>query len=63
MKTKRSQQGVALIVILLIVAVMVSLAAAMSERMFTQFQRATHQINYQQAYWYSVGVEVRTHRV
>lgn len=57
MKTKRSQQGVALIVILLIVAVMVSLAAAMSERMFTQFQRATHQINYQQAYWYSIGVE------
>lgn len=57
MRNKRSQQGVALIVILLIVAIMVSLAATMSARMFTQFQRATHQINYQQAYWYSIGVE------
>ncbi|MGO1295686.1 MAG: type II secretion system minor pseudopilin GspK [Vibrio sp.] len=57
MRNKHSQQGVALIVILLIVAIMVSLAATMSARMFTQFQRATHQINYQQAYWYSIGVE------
>ena len=54
---RSSQQGVALIVVLLILAIMVSLAASMSERMFIRFQRASHQINYQQAYWYSVGVE------
>lgn len=54
---RRSQQGVALIVILLLLAIMVSIAATMSERLFTQFQRASNQINYQQAYWYSLGVE------
>ncbi|WP_165310029.1 type II secretion system minor pseudopilin GspK [Vibrio ziniensis] len=51
------QHGVALIVVLLILAIMVSIAATMSARMFTHFQRAQHQVNYQQAYWYSVGVE------
>ncbi|WP_237483294.1 type II secretion system minor pseudopilin GspK [Vibrio hippocampi] len=56
-KPKRQQQGVALIVILLLLAIMVSIAATMSERLFSQFTRASSQINYQQAYWYSVGVE------
>ncbi|MGL4190993.1 MAG: type II secretion system minor pseudopilin GspK [Vibrio sp.] len=51
------QRGVALIVVLLLLAVMVSIAATMAERLFSQFQRATHQLNYQQAYWYSLGVE------
>ncbi|MCX9565278.1 general secretion pathway protein GspK, partial [Vibrio cholerae] len=51
------QRGVALIVVLLLLAVMVSIAATMAERLFSQFQRATHQVNYQQAYWYSLGVE------
>ncbi|OEE76496.1 type II secretion system minor pseudopilin GspK [Vibrio ordalii] len=53
----RAQRGVALIVILLLLAIMVSIAATMSERLFTQFQRANNQISYQQAYWYSVGSE------
>ncbi|MFG0888796.1 type II secretion system minor pseudopilin GspK [Vibrio sp. CJQ_6] len=51
------QRGVALIIVLLLLAIMVSIAATMSQRMFTQFQRASHQLNYQQAYWYSLGVE------
>jgi len=52
-----SQRGVALVVVLLLLALMVSIAATMSERMFTQFHRATKQVNYQQAYWYSIGAE------
>ncbi|MCG6507483.1 general secretion pathway protein GspK, partial [Vibrio parahaemolyticus] len=53
----RNQRGVALIIVLLLLAIMVSIAATMSQRMFTQFQRTGHQLNSQQAYWYSVGVE------
>ncbi|MDN2479948.1 type II secretion system minor pseudopilin GspK [Vibrio agarivorans] len=53
----RKQRGVAIIVVLMILAVMASIAASMSGRLFTQFKRATNQINYQQAYWYSLGVE------
>lgn len=56
-KYRRSQHGIALIVVLLLLVIMVSIAATMSERLFTQFQRASHQVNYQQAYWYSVGAE------
>ncbi|WP_390903523.1 type II secretion system minor pseudopilin GspK [Vibrio paucivorans] len=56
-KANTRQRGVALIVVLMLLAIMVSIAAAMSGRLFTQFKRATNQINYQQAYWYSVGVE------
>jgi general secretion pathway protein K len=52
-----SQRGVALILVLLLLAIMVSIAATMSERLFTQFSRATNRLNYQQAYWYSIGVE------
>ncbi len=52
-----SQKGVALIVILLLLAIMVSIAATMSERLFSQFTRASNQVNYQQAYWYAIGVE------
>jgi general secretion pathway protein K len=51
------QQGVALIIVLLILALMVSIAAVMSERLFRQFQRANHQVQYQQAYWYGFGAE------
>ncbi|KAB2823988.1 type II secretion system minor pseudopilin GspK [Aliivibrio finisterrensis] len=53
----RKQQGVALIVVLLLLAIMVTIAAQMSERLFIQFHRAQNQVNHQQAYWYSVGVE------
>ncbi|WP_414931670.1 type II secretion system minor pseudopilin GspK [Vibrio europaeus] len=53
----RKERGVALIIVLLLLAVMVSIAASMADRLFSQFKRATNQINYQQAYWYSVGAE------
>ncbi|MGF1911674.1 type II secretion system minor pseudopilin GspK [Vibrio kasasachensis] len=55
MKTK--QRGVALLVVLLLLAMMTAVAATMSERLFGQFKRSSNQINYQQAYWYSVGAE------
>jgi len=51
------QQGVALIVVLMLLAIMATIAATMSERLFSQFKRAGNQLNYQQAYWYSLGVE------
>ncbi len=51
------QRGVALIVVLLIVAMMATIAATMSERLFSQFHRAENQVNYQQAYWYAIGAE------
>lgn len=53
----KRQRGVALLVVMLILAVMVSLAATMSERLFIQFQRAENQRDHQQAYWYAIGVE------
>ncbi|RTZ14594.1 general secretion pathway protein GspK [Vibrio aquaticus] len=53
----KKQRGVALIIILLLLAVMVSIAATMADRLFSQFKRATNQINYQQAYWYTLGAE------
>lgn len=55
MKTK--QRGVALLVVLLLLAMMTAVAATMSERLFGQFKRSSNQLNYQQAYWYSVGAE------
>ncbi|MCS0291122.1 type II secretion system minor pseudopilin GspK [Vibrio alginolyticus] len=51
------QRGVALIIVLMLLAIMATVAASMSERLFLQFQRGANQINYQQAYWYSLGVE------
>ncbi|PWI32967.1 general secretion pathway protein GspK [Vibrio albus] len=53
----RSQKGAALIVVLMLLAVLVSIAATMSERLFVNFRRAEHQLSHQQAYWYSIGVE------
>ena len=53
----RNQRGVALIIILMLLAIMATIAGSMSERMFTQFKRVGNQLNYQQAYWYSIGVE------
>ena len=57
MRAKRQQRGVALIVVLLLLAVMVTIAANMADRLFSQFKRAENQLSYQQAYWYSVGGE------
>ncbi|WP_105902656.1 type II secretion system minor pseudopilin GspK [Vibrio gangliei] len=53
----QKQRGVALIFVLLLVAVLVAIAATMTERMSTQFYRASNLLHHQQAYWYSVGVE------
>ena len=39
----RKQRGVALIIVLLLLAVMVSIAASMADRLFSQFKRATNQ--------------------
>ena len=54
---RNRQRGVALIIILMLVAIMAAIAASMSERLFTQFKRAGNQINHQQAYWYAIGAE------
>lgn len=53
----RRQRGVALLIVLMLLAIMTTVAANMSERLFVQFQRGGNQIHYQQAYWYSIGVE------
>ena len=54
---KTNQRGVALLVVLLLLAMMTAVAATMSERLFNQFKRSSNQLNYQQAYWYSIGAE------
>ncbi|MGC9494253.1 type II secretion system minor pseudopilin GspK [Vibrio genomosp. F10] len=56
-QANNKQRGVALIIVLMLLAVMVSLAATMSSRLFTQYKRGSNQVSYQQAYWYSIGVE------
>ena len=43
----RKQRGVALIVILMLLAIMATIAGSMSERLFTQFKRVGNQLNYQ----------------
>ncbi len=53
----RRQAGVALLIVLMLLAIMTTIAATMSERLFVQFQRGGNQLHYQQAYWYSLGVE------
>ncbi|MFV0574780.1 MAG: type II secretion system minor pseudopilin GspK [Vibrio sp.] len=57
LKSLKGQQGVALIFVLLLVAVLVAIAATMTQRMSTQFYRSSNLLNNQQAYWYSMGVE------
>jgi general secretion pathway protein K len=54
---RQKQKGVALIVVLLLLAIMTTIAAQMSDRMVVQFHRSENQSNHQQAYWYSIGVE------
>lgn len=61
MKGKRlllkSQRGVALLIVLLIMALMTTIAVTMTNRMFINLNRAESQLNYQQAYWYAMSVE------
>lgn len=52
-----AQRGVALLVVLLMMALMTTIAVSMSNRMFINFNRAETQIRSQQAYWYSQAVE------
>ncbi|WP_261817397.1 type II secretion system minor pseudopilin GspK [Vibrio gallicus] len=54
---RSQQQGVALLVVLLLLAVMTAIAATMSERLVLGIDRASSQVNNQQAYWYAIGVE------
>lgn len=53
----RKQRGVALIVVLLLVAMMSLIAVQMTGRLQHNFHRVESQIQYQQAYWFSLGVE------
>lgn len=51
------QRGVALLVVLLMMALMTTIAATMTSRLFINFNRLESQIHYQQAYWYAMSVE------
>ncbi|MCG3864339.1 MULTISPECIES: type II secretion system minor pseudopilin GspK [unclassified Photobacterium] len=53
----KKQRGVALIVVLLLVALMSLIAVQMTGRLQHNFHRVENQIQHQQAYWYSLGVE------
>lgn len=53
----KSQRGVALLVVLLMMALMTTIAVTMTNRMFVNLNRAESQLNYQQAYWYAMSVE------
>lgn len=53
----KKQQGVALIVVLLLLAMMTLLAVQMSERLQFNFYRVENQVQNQQAYWYALGME------
>ncbi|CZF84981.1 Putative type II secretion system protein K [Grimontia celer] len=57
MMRRQSQHGVALLVVLLIMALMTTVAVSMSGRMFVNFNRAESQVRYQQAYWFAQSVE------
>lgn len=53
----RQQRGMALLVVLLLLAVMVTLASSMTERYRMQWQRTYNQQLQQQNYWYLLGSE------
>lgn len=53
----KNQRGVALLVVLLMMALMTTIAATMTNRLFVNLNRAESQLNYQQAYWYAMSVE------
>jgi general secretion pathway protein K len=54
---KRKQQGVALIIVLLIVAIVSVLATEMGGRLQLQIKRASNIKDNNQAYWYAMGAE------
>lgn len=51
------QRGVALLVVLLILALMVTVAASIAERQGKVFMRTDRQLGHQQAKWYALGAE------
>ena len=51
------QRGVALIVVLLLLAMMTTLAIQMTERLHHDFYRVENQVLHQQGYWYTQGME------
>ncbi|HIF9057828.1 TPA: type II secretion system minor pseudopilin GspK [Photobacterium damselae] len=53
----KKQQGVALIVVLLLVTLMSLIASQMTERLQKNFYRVESQILHQQTYWYGFGIE------
>lgn len=53
----KQQKGVALIVVLMLMALMTLLAVQMSERLHLNFYRVENQIQNQQAFWYAQGME------
>lgn len=55
--TQRKQQGVALIIVLLIVAIVSVLATEMGGRLQLQVKRASNIKENNQAYWYAMGAE------
>lgn len=56
-------RGVALITVMLIVAIVATLATQMSSRLMVQMQRSTNIALNQQAYWYAMGAESFSKRV
>ncbi|MBG6246769.1 MULTISPECIES: type II secretion system minor pseudopilin GspK [Symbiopectobacterium] len=54
---KSRQRGVALLVVLLILALMVTVAASIAERQGKVFMRTDRQLGHQQAKWYALGAE------
>lgn len=50
-------KGAALIIVLMVIALITSIVASMSERLFASFQHAGQRSSYQQAYWYAEGAE------
>ena len=57
LKNQRKQQGVALIIVLLIVAIVSVLATEMGSRLQLQIKRASNIKENNQAYWYAMGAE------
>jgi len=60
---KNSQQGVALITVMLIVALAAIIAAQMTTRLQMQMQRSVNSSFNQQAYWYAMGAEEFSKRI
>ncbi|WBA08545.1 type II secretion system minor pseudopilin GspK [Salinivibrio kushneri] len=53
----RRQQGAALLVVMMIMALMTAIAGSMASRLYTNYHRAENQLHFQQAYWYGNAVE------